>query len=140
MDGVSEDCLTVNIFRPSELVLGAEGPVPIMLWIYGGGILDGVSAVFSVNTLAPYVLTCLMIKPASRLMFMSSDAHLSGSASLKNATQTFSYNDTKVHDVMLANAFARLWGNEMQVGMALTVPRRSTHWAGAAVFAYLIFK
>nr|VWO94947.1 Carboxylic ester hydrolase (EC [Ganoderma boninense] len=49
VDGVSEDCLTVNIFRPSELVLAAEGPVPVMLWIYGGGFLEGVSTVFNAS-------------------------------------------------------------------------------------------
>ncbi|KKZ60995.1 hypothetical protein EMCG_04330 [[Emmonsia] crescens] len=61
---------------------------------------DGISAVFAVNTLAPYILTCLMKKPASRLLFMSSDSH---------------YGDSKLHDVMLANAFARRWGDHIQV-------------------------
>lgn len=76
---------------------------------------DGISAVFSVNTLAPYMLTCLMAKPKARLMFMSSDSHLGGSTSLDNITQGFSYANSKVHDVMLANAFGRRWGNEIQV-------------------------
>ena len=49
MDGVSEDCLTVNVFRPSESVLAAEGPVPVMMWIYGGGFLEGVSTVFNAS-------------------------------------------------------------------------------------------
>ncbi len=49
MDGVSEDCLTVNIFRPSDLVLALEDPVPVMLWIYGGGFLEGVSTVFNAS-------------------------------------------------------------------------------------------
>ncbi|KAJ5222471.1 uncharacterized protein N7469_008711 [Penicillium citrinum] len=39
---------------------------------------DGISAVFAVNTLAPYILTCLMDKPTSRLLFMSSDSHWGG--------------------------------------------------------------
>lgn len=76
---------------------------------------DGISAVFSVNTLAPYMLTCLMAKPKSRLMFMSSDGHLRGDTLLHNITQSFSYDNSKVHDVMLANAFARRWGDAIQV-------------------------
>ena len=39
----------MNIFRPPELVLAAEGPVPVMLWIYGGGFLEGVSTVFNAS-------------------------------------------------------------------------------------------
>ena len=49
MDGVAEDCLTVNVFRPSELVLGFAAPVPVMLWIYGGSFLEGVSSVFNAS-------------------------------------------------------------------------------------------
>ncbi|KAH7254477.1 hypothetical protein FSOLCH5_011475 [Fusarium solani] len=70
---------------------------------------DKISAVFAVNTLAPYILTCLMDKPASRLLFMSSDSHYSGDETLRNATQSHSYGDSKLHDVMLAKAFARRW-------------------------------
>lgn len=70
---------------------------------------DKISAVFAVNTLAPYILTCLMDKPKSRLLFMSSDSHYSGDETLKNATQSHSYGNTKLHDTMLAKAFARRW-------------------------------
>jgi NAD(P)-dependent dehydrogenase (short-subunit alcohol dehydrogenase family) len=73
---------------------------------------DGVSAVFAVNTLAPYILTCLMSRPTARLLFMSSDSHYGGDESLKNVTKSHSYSDSKLHDVMLANAFARRWGDD----------------------------
>lgn len=76
---------------------------------------DKISAVFSVNTLAPYILTCLMDKPKSRLLYMSSDSHYGGDESLRNVTQSHSYGDSKLHDVMLSNAFARRWGDELQV-------------------------
>ncbi|KAJ5225378.1 hypothetical protein N7468_006603 [Penicillium chermesinum] len=76
---------------------------------------DKISAVFAVNTLAPYILTCLMDKPKSRLMFMSSDSHYGGDENLRNITQSHSYSDSKLHDTMLANAFARRWGKEVQV-------------------------
>ncbi|EAU39413.1 conserved hypothetical protein [Aspergillus terreus NIH2624] len=76
---------------------------------------DKISAVFAVNTLAPYILTCLMHKPTSRLLYMSSDSHYGGDESLRNVTQSHSYSDSKLHDTMLANAFARRWGDEIQV-------------------------
>ncbi|KAL4750538.1 hypothetical protein BDW72DRAFT_213302 [Aspergillus terricola var. indicus] len=76
---------------------------------------DNISAVFAVNTLAPYILTCLMHKPRSRLLYMSSDSHYGGDESLRNITQSHSYGNTKLHDVMLANAFSRRWGDEIQV-------------------------
>ncbi|KAJ5104537.1 hypothetical protein NUU61_001884 [Penicillium alfredii] len=76
---------------------------------------DNISAVFSVNTLAPYILTCLMDKPTSRLLYMSSDSHYGGDGTLRNVTQSHSYGDSKMQDVMLANAFSRRWGDDIQV-------------------------
>ncbi|KAL4868248.1 hypothetical protein BDV12DRAFT_170028 [Aspergillus spectabilis] len=78
---------------------------------------DGISAVFAVNTLAPYILTSLMGRPKERLLFMSSDSHYGGDGSLKNVTQSHSYGDSKLHDVMLANAFARRWESLQVVSM-----------------------
>ncbi|KAF4463960.1 Short chain dehydrogenase [Fusarium albosuccineum] len=78
---------------------------------------DKISAVFAVNTLAPYILTCLMDKPASRLLFMSSDSHYGGDETLRNATQSHSYSDSKLQDVMLAKAFARRWGDLQVLSM-----------------------
>lgn len=78
---------------------------------------DKISAVFSVNTLAPYILTCLMNKPKERLLYMSSDSHYGGDESLRNVTQSHSYSDSKLHDVMLANAFSRRWTDLQVVSM-----------------------
>jgi para-nitrobenzyl esterase len=33
----SEDCLYLNVWRPAE----AKGPLPVMLWFYGGGFASG---------------------------------------------------------------------------------------------------
>ncbi|CPR21338.1 carboxylesterase family protein [Brenneria goodwinii] len=38
--GFSEDCLTVNVWRPAN----ANGPLPVMVWIYGGGFVNGGSS------------------------------------------------------------------------------------------------
>jgi para-nitrobenzyl esterase len=41
--GMSEDCLTLNVFRPAA----ADGPLPVMVWIHGGGFTSGSSAIAS---------------------------------------------------------------------------------------------
>ncbi|MCG8709139.1 carboxylesterase family protein [Brenneria sp. 4F2] len=38
--GFSEDCLTVNVWRPAN----AQGALPVMVWIYGGGFVNGGSS------------------------------------------------------------------------------------------------
>ena len=76
---------------------------------------DGLPHVLAINSLAPYVLTALMERPA-RLVYVSSGLHRSGDASLRdlawkartwNGTQA--YSDSKLHDVLLAFAIARRW-------------------------------
>jgi para-nitrobenzyl esterase len=37
---VSEDCLYLNVWRPTQ----AAGPLPVMVWIYGGGYVSGRSS------------------------------------------------------------------------------------------------
>ena len=78
----------------------------------------GIASEFAVNTLAPYVLTCLMKKP-KRLVYLSSGMHMGGDASLTDAAWKErgarswrgpqAYCDTKLQDVMLAFAVARRW-------------------------------
>lgn len=66
---------------------------------------------FKVNTLAPYILTCLIDKP-ERLIYLSSGLHHDGHARLDNLTSginRLSYSDTKLHDVILCKAVARKW-------------------------------
>ena len=74
---------------------------------------DGLSQLWAVNVLAPYVLTALMAR-AGRLVYLSSGMHMAGDASLEdlqwerrqwNGSQA--YADTKFHDVLLAFGIAR---------------------------------
>jgi NAD(P)-dependent dehydrogenase (short-subunit alcohol dehydrogenase family) len=72
---------------------------------------DGLPVLFAVNSLAPYILTCLIKKP-ERLIYLSSGMHRQGNAdpdmlSVKNRQVT--YSDTKLHDVILSMAVARKW-------------------------------
>jgi NAD(P)-dependent dehydrogenase (short-subunit alcohol dehydrogenase family) len=76
---------------------------------------DGVELVFAVNVLAPYVLTALMRRPA-RLVYLSSGMHRGGTPNLDDPQWTRrrwngaqAYSDSKLFDVALAFAIARLW-------------------------------
>ena len=91
---------------------------------------DGLPHVFAVNTLAPYILTALIHKP-KRLVYLSSGLHQSGDASLKDLAWKErpwrgqqAYSDTKLHDVILAFAMARVWpdvlSNALEPGWVAT--------------------
>jgi NAD(P)-dependent dehydrogenase (short-subunit alcohol dehydrogenase family) len=92
--------------------------------------VDGLPQLFAVNSLAPYILTCLMEKP-SRLIYVSSGLHRNGDARLTDLTwddrpwNGFSaYADSKLHDVILAFAVARYWpdvySNALEPGWVAT--------------------
>lgn len=76
--------------------------------IHNAGVYQEPKLVLAVNTLAPYLLTALMHKP-KRLIYLSSGSHLSGRFDKNRFAGTTSYSDTKLHDVLLAFAVARLW-------------------------------
>lgn len=76
---------------------------------------DGLPPLLAVNSLAPYVLTCLIARP-DRLVYLSSGMHRQGDASLRDLTwqerpwnTTQAYCDSKLHDLLLARAVARHW-------------------------------
>jgi NAD(P)-dependent dehydrogenase (short-subunit alcohol dehydrogenase family) len=62
----------------------------------------------TVNTVAPYVLTALMDKPA-RLIYLSSSMHRTGSTDLRRLTAGASYDDSKLWGTTLSQAFASRW-------------------------------
>lgn len=67
--------------------------------------------IFCVNTLAPYILTCLIQRP-TRLIYLSSGMHLDGRAKLdsfKSNVSRITYSDSKLHVLMLCLAVARKW-------------------------------
>ncbi len=65
--------------------------------------------IFTINTLAPYILSCLIAKP-KRLIYLSSGLHKQGKANLEGiARGQISYSDSKLHVLMLAKALARKW-------------------------------
>ncbi|GGW29657.1 SDR family NAD(P)-dependent oxidoreductase [Streptomyces griseoloalbus] len=76
---------------------------------------DGLSDVFAVNVLAPYLLTAL-ITPPERLVYLSSGMHHSGDTELRDAQWTRrpwqgaqAYSESKFYVTTLAFAVARRW-------------------------------
>ncbi len=69
--------------------------------------------IVQVNTLAPYILTCL-IHPPKRLVYLSSGLHTGGHTKLSELEHDWSkvtYSDSKLHDLLLTKAVARFWPN-----------------------------
>jgi NAD(P)-dependent dehydrogenase (short-subunit alcohol dehydrogenase family) len=65
--------------------------------------------IFSVNTLAPYILTCLIQKP-KRLVYLSSGMHLQGRVNPENLKKgRISYSDSKLYVLMLSLVVAQEW-------------------------------
>lgn len=65
--------------------------------------------IFTVNTLAPYILTSLIALP-KRLIYLSSGMHMQGNPNFENFKKDpsqISYSDSKLHVLMLALAVAR---------------------------------
>lgn len=80
--------------------------------IHNAGVYQASSKeMFTVNTLAPYILTCLIRRP-QRLIYLSSGMQLQGTAKLdyfKANIDRVNYSDTKLHVLMLSMAIARKW-------------------------------
>jgi NAD(P)-dependent dehydrogenase (short-subunit alcohol dehydrogenase family) len=92
--------------------------------------VDGLEQVFAINVLAPYLLTAL-IRPPRRLIYLSSGMHRGGDPDLSdlqwrsrrwNGSQA--YANSKLFDVVLAFAIARLWpsvlSNALEPGWVAT--------------------
>ena len=76
---------------------------------------DGLDDVFAINALAPYLLTALIERPR-RLIYLTSGLHQGGDPDLRDLQwlqRRFSgsqaYANSKLFDVVLAFAVARLW-------------------------------
>jgi NAD(P)-dependent dehydrogenase (short-subunit alcohol dehydrogenase family) len=91
---------------------------------------DGLPHVFAVNTLAPYLLTALIEKP-KRLVYLSSGLHHGAQANIDDLdwkkrawSGPTAYAESKLHDVLIAFAVARLWAgvfsNALEPGWVAT--------------------
>ena len=83
------------------------GPVDAV--IHNAGVLHGPD-IFTVNVVAPYLLTALIHRP-QRLVYLSSGMHRGGHADLTRLgdAHKVTYSDSKLYLTALAAAVARLW-------------------------------
>lgn len=106
-----------SIEETKKLVHEVNSLGPFDAVVHNAGLYQGVSglkgkeglpALFAVNTLAPYILTSLIRPRPKRLVYVSSGLHAGGNANLKDITKC-GYGDSKLHNIILAYAFARKW-------------------------------
>lgn len=68
----SEDCLTLNVWRPASL---PQRPLPVMVWIHGGAMVHGSSPIYPLEELsAQGVVTVSMNYRLGRLGFFAHPA------------------------------------------------------------------
>ena len=111
----AEDVLTgdlADIEQTKQLAIALNAIGRIDAVIHNAGIYRGASKeILAVNTLAPYILTCLIQKP-QRHIYISSDMHLHGDPSLEQITSgkgNMTYSDSKFYVLLLMKAVARKW-------------------------------
>jgi len=107
LTGDLSDLLQTKALAEKVNALGAFDAI-----IHNAGVYQAPGkTILAVNTLAPYILTCLIQKPR-RLVYLSSGLHLQGRPNIENInlqSGSISYSDSKLHDVMLTFAVARKW-------------------------------
>jgi NAD(P)-dependent dehydrogenase (short-subunit alcohol dehydrogenase family) len=113
-----------SIEQTRELARQANEAGPFQAVIHNAGIgvdgprretVDGLDDIFAINALAAFLLTALIQGPG-RLIYMTSGLHQSGNSDMRdlqwrqrrwNGSQA--YADSKLFDLALAFAVARLW-------------------------------
>jgi NAD(P)-dependent dehydrogenase (short-subunit alcohol dehydrogenase family) len=120
---VTGDLASLAETRALAEAAAAEGPFDVVVHNagIGGGAparaetADGLERIFQVNTVAPYVLTALLPRP-TRLVYLTSGLEAQGRLRLDDLQWTSrpwdgmqAYSDSKLGDVVLAFAVARLW-------------------------------
>lgn len=103
-----------NIEETKNLAAEVNGTGPFDAIIHNAGVYqEAKKQILAVNTLAPYILTCLIQQP-KRLVYLSSGMHLQGDPRLENLSYDaarYTYADSKLHIVMLSMVVARKWSD-----------------------------
>jgi NAD(P)-dependent dehydrogenase (short-subunit alcohol dehydrogenase family) len=114
-----------SIEQTRELAGQANAAGPFQAVIHNAGVygpgaapretVDGLDDVFAINALAPYLLTALIERP-QRLIYLTSGLHQGGDPDLSDLqwrkrrwSGSQAYANSKLFDVVLAFAVARLW-------------------------------
>jgi NAD(P)-dependent dehydrogenase (short-subunit alcohol dehydrogenase family) len=134
---VAGDLASIAETRSLADQVNEQGPFDAVIHnagVYGSShcvpTVDGLPRIFAVNSLAPYILTCLIRRP-KRLVYTSSGLHRSGDGTLhdltwssRRCTASGAYADSKLHNVILAFAVASKWpgvlSNAVDPGWAAT--------------------
>lgn len=102
----------VNSIGPMDAVIHNAG---IYTTPERGSTAEGHATILAVNTLAPYILTCLIDRP-QRLVYLSSGLHRGGEGSLadidwkrRSWDAAKAYAESKLHVAAIAAALARKW-------------------------------
>lgn len=111
----AENILIGDLSKQNEIIRLAEdanGFGKFDAVIHNAGVYNASAKdIFTVNVLAPYMLTCLM-QASQRLIYVSSDMHLGGQSHLEKETfptNQMTYSDSKLLLLMLCKAFANKW-------------------------------
>jgi NAD(P)-dependent dehydrogenase (short-subunit alcohol dehydrogenase family) len=120
---VTGDLSSLEGTRALAAAAAAEGPFDSIVHNagVGGGVPasslteDGIERIFQINTVAPYLLTALMPAPG-RLVYLTSGLESAGRVDFDDLQYVSrpwdgmqAYSDSKLYDVVLAFAVARLW-------------------------------
>lgn len=99
-----------SISETKDLAFQLNKLAPFDAIIHNAGVYEASGKqILHVNTLAPYILTCLVQKP-KRLIYLSSGLHAGGRLNTEGIEKgSISYSDSKLHVVMLALAMTRKW-------------------------------
>jgi NAD(P)-dependent dehydrogenase (short-subunit alcohol dehydrogenase family) len=114
-----------SLVETAALAVAADAAGPFDAVIHNAGVqeteavrpltADGLERTFHVNVLAPYVLVARM-RPPARLVFLTSGLQAEGQVHLDDLQRQHrpwdgmsAYSDSKLLDVVLAFAVARLW-------------------------------
>jgi NAD(P)-dependent dehydrogenase (short-subunit alcohol dehydrogenase family) len=135
---VTGDLSAIKAMREVAEQVNALGPHDAVIHNAGVGYrqprrietADGLSHVFAINVLAPYLLTALITRP-QRLVYLSSGMHAGGDADLDDPqwqrrrwSGAQAYSDSKLFDVLLAFGVARRWpqvrANALEPGWVAT--------------------
>ncbi|XP_069463191.1 fatty acyl-CoA hydrolase precursor, medium chain-like [Ambystoma mexicanum] len=76
---ISEDCLYLNIYTPSERRKG--GKLPVMVWIHGGGLVVGGASMFDGSALTAYenvIIVAIQYRLGVFGFFSTGDEHAPG--------------------------------------------------------------
>lgn len=108
--GVVGDLSDMEQVRDLADQVNRSGPVDVA--IHNAGVFSG-PHIFTVNVVAPYLLTALMHRPR-RLIYLSSGMHRGGRDARARSdgsglVPSVSYSDSKLYVTALAAAVARLW-------------------------------